>query len=183
MGADHGFPPAQFGVSRRRPVQRNMPEPAIFVQRHCAEIRLADAGRVFQHRPEYGLQFARRTRNHAQHLRRCRLLLQRLGKLARARLHLVEQPHILDRDHRLVGECRNQFNLLLGERTHGRSRQIEHADRHAFPHQRYSQEGFGASTLGHLEPGVFGIRADVGNMNRAPLKRRSSDQRVAARFD
>src|SRR6516165_12312257 len=36
---------------------------------------------------------------------RCRrLLLQRLRELARARLHLIEQAHVLDRDHRLVGE-------------------------------------------------------------------------------
>ena len=39
-------------------------------------------------------------------------------KLARARLHLVEQPHVLDRDHRLVGEGRDQFDLLVGERPH-----------------------------------------------------------------
>jgi hypothetical protein len=31
-------------------------------------------------------------------------LLDRLRELARARLHLVEEPHVLDRDHRLVGE-------------------------------------------------------------------------------
>ena len=39
-----------------------------------------------------------------QHLGGRGLLLERLGQLARARLHLVEQPHVLDRDHRLVGE-------------------------------------------------------------------------------
>ena len=34
-----------------------------------------------------------------------RLLLQRFGHLAVARLHLVEQADVLDGDHRLVGEC------------------------------------------------------------------------------
>ena len=53
-----------------------------------------------------------------QHLRGRGLLLQRLGKIARARLHLVEQPHVLDRDHRLVGEGRDQLDLLVGERPH-----------------------------------------------------------------
>ena len=42
-------------------------------------------------------------------------LLDRLRKLARARLHLVEQPHVLDRDHRLVGEGGDQLDLLFGE--------------------------------------------------------------------
>ena len=31
---------------------------------------------------------------------------------SRARLHLVEQPHVLDRDHRLVGEGLDQLDLL-----------------------------------------------------------------------
>ena len=41
---------------------------------------------------------------------------QRLGKLARARLHLVEQSHVLDCDHRLVGEGLDQLDLLGSER-------------------------------------------------------------------
>ena len=35
----------------------------------------------------------------AQHLGGSGLLLQRLAQLARARLHLIEQPHVLDGDH------------------------------------------------------------------------------------
>ena len=48
--------------------------------------------------------------------------LDRLRELARARLHLVEQPHILDRDHRLVGEGGDQLDLLVGEWPHARVR-------------------------------------------------------------
>ncbi len=32
---------------------------------------------------------------------------------SRARLHLVEQAHVLDRDHGLVGESRYQLDLLF----------------------------------------------------------------------
>ena len=53
----------------------------------------------------------------AQDLRGRRLLLQRLGQLAIARLQLLEQPHVLDRDHRLVGEGLQQLDLLVGERA------------------------------------------------------------------
>src|SRR5262245_28529268 len=35
-----------------------------------------------------------------------------LGDLAGARLHLVEQPYVLDRDHCLIGKGRDEFNLL-----------------------------------------------------------------------
>ena len=33
-------------------------------------------------------------------------------------LQLVEQPRVLDRDHGLVGEGRDQLDLLVGERPH-----------------------------------------------------------------
>jgi hypothetical protein len=59
MRADHGIAGAQLSVGSRRPIQRNMPEPAVFVQGHGAKIRLADAGRVFQHRAEHRLQVTR----------------------------------------------------------------------------------------------------------------------------
>ena len=35
------------------------------------------------------------------------------AQIVGARLHFVEQPHVLDRDHRLVGEGRHQFDLLV----------------------------------------------------------------------
>ena len=43
------------------------------------------------------------------------LVRQRLGQVAGLGLHLIEQPHILDRDRRLVGEGRGQLDLLVGE--------------------------------------------------------------------
>ena len=43
-----------------------------------------------------------------KHFGRRRLLLQRFGKVARSCLHLLEQPHIADRDHGLVGESLQQ---------------------------------------------------------------------------
>ena len=72
--------------------------------------------------------------------------------------------YILDRYHRLVGECGHQFDLLLGERTHGHSRQIEHAI--GTPSR--------ISGTPSMVPGVFRIGADVGNMNSSPLKRRGA---------
>ena len=62
-------------------------------------------------------------------------------KLARARLHLVEQPHVLDRDHRLVGEGGDQFDLLVGERPYRRALQDDDADRPSFAQQRDAEHG------------------------------------------
>ena len=39
------------------------------------------------------------------------LLLQRFGQIIGALLHFVEQSHVLDRDHGLVGEDVHQLNL------------------------------------------------------------------------
>ena len=42
-------------------------------------------------------------------------LIDRSSQLARARLQLLEQAHVLDRDDRLIGEGLEQRDLLLGE--------------------------------------------------------------------
>src|SRR5262249_25437099 len=64
-----------------------------------------------------------------QHVGGCGLLLQRFAQL-------VEQPRVLDRNHRLVGEGGGEFDLPVGEGAHLESRQYDHADRHALPQQR-----------------------------------------------
>ena len=64
-----------------------------------------------------------------QHLRRRGLLLQRLGEIVGALLHLVEQPRVLDRDHRLVGKGLDQFDLLVGEWPHLLTIHARYADR------------------------------------------------------
>jgi hypothetical protein len=51
-------------------------------------------------------------------------------------MDLVEQPYVLDRNHRLVGEGRDQFDLLLGKRPDGGSLQDDDADRSAFAEER-----------------------------------------------
>ena len=66
-------------------------------------------------------------------------VLERGGQFARARLHLVEQAHVLDRDHRLVGEGLDQLDLLVGERPHGFTLQNDHPDGDSFAQQRDSQ--------------------------------------------
>src|SRR5262249_42790514 len=50
------------------------------------------------------LHTSRRLADYAQYLRRRRPLLERHCKVAVPRLEFVEQPHVLDGDHRLIGE-------------------------------------------------------------------------------
>ena len=45
------------------------------------------------------------------------MLLQRLLKVARPRLYLIEQPHVFDGDHRLIAEGLKQLNVVLRKRA------------------------------------------------------------------
>ena len=81
-----------------------------------------------------------RARDHAKNLAGRSLLLQRLAQLARARLHLVEQPHVLDRDHRLVGEGLHQPDLRSGERLDLASPTANDSDRLSLSNDRNRHE-------------------------------------------
>ena len=107
---------ACLGIGGRRVVQRDGAKRISFAKPKRAEFGLTNASGIRKHRLEHWLQLTRRATDDTQHLRGRGLLLQRLGEIARARLHLVEQPHVLDRDHRLVGEGGDQLDLLVGER-------------------------------------------------------------------
>src|SRR6516164_8658971 len=58
-----------------------------------------------------------------------RFVLTRLFQLPALVLNFVEETYILNRDSGLVGECRDQFDLLVGEWLHFRACQDQKADR------------------------------------------------------
>src|SRR5262249_40152113 len=60
-------------------------------------IRAAKASRRLGERVEHRLQIEGRAADDLEHVGGGSLLLQRFGELARACLHVVEQPHVLDR--------------------------------------------------------------------------------------
>src|SRR5262249_39609395 len=55
-------------------------------------------------------------------------------------LGLLEQPHVLDRDHRLVREGFSEFNLLLGERLHLGATYCQGANCLVFSQQRNGED-------------------------------------------
>src|SRR5262249_18954916 len=58
-----------------------------------------------------------RAADNAEHLSRCRLMLQRLAQFCVALLEFFEEPHVLDGDHGLVGEGLEQGDLFFRERA------------------------------------------------------------------
>ena len=105
-----------------------------------SKLGVADADGVLQHGCKHRLKIAGRAADDLEHLRRRRLLLQRFGKLARALLLRLEQPRVLDRDHRLVGEGLDQLDLLLSERPYGSAMQDEHANRNPLSQKRHAED-------------------------------------------
>jgi hypothetical protein len=74
-----------------------------------------------------------------QHLRGCCLLLQRLAQIATVFLNVVEEPHVLDRDHSLVGKGLEQLRLSPGEGTGGGSCDRNRPDRLALAEHRHGK--------------------------------------------
>src|SRR5262245_45383254 len=108
-GTKYRFAPRQsLGKGRWRIVRCADAESPFIIELQYAELGLADASRIFEHDPEHRLQLPGRRANDAQHIRCCRLLLQRFAQL-------VEQAGILDGDDGLRCEVFHQLNLLIGE--------------------------------------------------------------------
>jgi hypothetical protein len=94
-------------------------------------------------------------------------------------LHFIEQPHVLDRDHGLVGKGGDQLDLLGGERSHGLTLQVNYANRCSLPQEGHAEHGPRATDLPPPE-GVFRIGRHIVDMNRSALQHDATDQGASA---
>ena len=95
---------------------RESPSRRLNVAKFAPQIRVAFCNMVWNTGSEFAL--AKKDKSSPQHIRRCRLLLQRLGKVGRALAQFVQQPRVFDGDYGLGGKILHQFDLLVGERPH-----------------------------------------------------------------
>ena len=100
-----------------------------------------------------------------------------------ALLHVVEKPHILDRDYRLIGEGGNQLNLFFGERLDDRSHQANGADRDALAQQRHSKHRTILATALIFKIVVLRVCQTIWQMNGLLLKSSAADERTTSRCD
>src|SRR5215467_10100410 len=63
----------------------------------------------------------------AEHLSGCCLMLQGFTQFCISLLDLLEQPHVFDRDHRLIGEGSEESNLFFGKRPNFGSADLNRA--------------------------------------------------------
>ena len=110
-----------------------------------------------------------------------RLVLARLGKLSARLLDLVEQPHILDGDHSLVGEGGQQLDLLFGERFHDLALQGDYADWRAFAQQWNAQHRANAADPRRFGHFVVRFGQHISDMNGATFHDRAPDNRTPSR--
>jgi hypothetical protein len=90
---------------------------------------------------EHGLKLEFGAADDLEHLSGRRLLFERFTELAAARLHLVEQAHVLDGDHRLVGEHLKEFDLPIREERDLGSGDGDRPERDPVAQQRDRQGG------------------------------------------
>src|SRR5262245_3004361 len=76
-------------------------------------INPANPGGALDDGVEDRLHVSRRAADDAEHLSRCRLMLQGLTQFRVALLKFFEEPHVLDGDDSLIGEGLKQLDLLL----------------------------------------------------------------------
>ena len=109
IGASHRkCAPSRFDPSFRHAMDRGQTDKFAVDNGNDTDLRitqfLSSLANSFEHR----LNVGRRTGNDAQHVGGCRLLLQRFSEFVCALLLRLEQPRVLDGDHRLIGESCQQ---------------------------------------------------------------------------
>src|SRR5215207_3047062 len=77
---------------------------------------------------------------------------------SRVRLQFVEQTHVFDRNHRLVGKGRGQLDLLVGEGLRGAPRDHKDADSPCVAQKGNTQDGAESAQLLCFGRGVFRVR-------------------------
>ena len=136
VGPHRVLGPKQLDIVRAHVVAGDEMEQLAIEAEHVRKHASAESDSVAHDRLEHRLHVGRRGADHAKYRGSCRLLLQCLSQLARARLHLVEQAHVLDRDDRLIGEGRHELDLPVGEGPDIRAGQGHDADRNVLPQHR-----------------------------------------------
>ncbi len=111
---------------------------AILVTEDNSRLGIAQLGCAVEDHFEHRLRIGRRAGNHAQDIGRCRLPLERV-------LRLIEQPHVLDGDHRLIGESLQQLDVTVGKGTGFASGDDDRADGRAISEHRHREDASPAS--------------------------------------
>src|SRR5262249_62096450 len=107
------------------------------------------------------------------------LIFERFLDLARASFHLVEQPHIFDRNYRLIGEGGGEFNLLVRKWANLMARQYDHANRAAFAQEGNAENASIAAQFLRVAISEVRVRENVGTVDDVALKQCTAGELTA----
>src|SRR5262249_53730113 len=93
-----------------------------------------------------------------------RLVLTRFRELPAFVLDFIEQPHVLNRDHSLVGKGGDKLDLFVSERAYFSTSQNNHTNGTRFPQKRHTKSGAVAKLALKFVPCVIRVSQNVGNM-------------------
>ena len=106
---------------RNVPIGSNVPKQVAFEPEDHGIISLTEACGIFPYCIQDRLNVGWGAGDNLEHLADCSLLLQRFAQLTGAVLLGLEQPDVLDRDHRLIGERRDELYLFVRKRFDDRA--------------------------------------------------------------
>src|SRR4029079_554343 len=95
--------------------KRHVPHRAALNQIHHPKFGAADPHRILQHPVKDRGQIAWRRTDHLKHIGGRGLLLERLFQVTRPGLYLLEQLHVLNSDHSLIGKGAQELLVLVGK--------------------------------------------------------------------
>jgi hypothetical protein len=99
-----------------------------------------------------------------------RLVLVRHLELRALLLDLLEQPHVLDRDHRLVGVGGHQRDLLVRERSRfAGASHSQNTDWNPLAQHRHGENAAKTGCVRDVQPLILRIGHYIWDMNRAPF--------------
>ena len=92
------------------------------------------------------------------------------AQLGLAVAQLVEQPRVLDRDHRLIGEAGGQLDLLVGEGPDHLPINRDCADQCLLAQQRNAEQRAVADDLLSFQIRIFWVLQHIGDVDRSTLQ-------------
>jgi hypothetical protein len=125
----------------------------------------AEARGTLDHGVQHRLETRRRGADDPEDLGRGRLLLERLGQLPVPRLEFLEEPHVLDRDHRLIGKGPEKLDLTGRERPGHAASDRNRSDRGSVSQHGHADHASHAQWLSQRLIPILGIRLEVGRLH------------------
>ena len=101
---------------------------------------------------------------------RARSCFHGLIEFARARLHLLEQPNVLDCDHCLVGKGRDQLDLFVGEWLDIRLQDGDDPEERVLAQHRNREHGPVTLLLHQIDVFIIGLLQNIMAMDCLPLR-------------